>query len=109
MPPGRGPHVRARLERSHPQRSLAGLAARARRISHVVAILCAMVAIAGCAAVLPKQYEYEEEVYLSLDGTATAYVNSSIPALMALRGLELDPAPRARLDRAAIRRYYTSP
>ena len=25
-----------------------------------------------------RQYQYEEEIYLSLDGTATVYVNSSI-------------------------------
>ena len=29
-------------------------------------------------AALFRQYEYEEEMYLSLDGTATVYVNSSI-------------------------------
>ena len=49
---------------------------------------------------LTRQYEYEEEVYLSLDGTATVYVNGSVPALVALRGLALDTAPRARVDRA---------
>ena len=33
-----------------------------------------------------RQYEYEEEVYVSLDGTATVYVNASLAALNALRG-----------------------
>jgi hypothetical protein len=56
-----------------------------------------------------KQYEYEEEVYLSLDGSATVYVNSSIPALNALRGTSFDANPRARVDRDAIRAYYSSP
>ena len=55
-----------------------------------------------------KQYEYEEEVYLSLDGSATVYVNSSIPALNALRGTSFDTNPRARVDRDAIRAYYSS-
>jgi hypothetical protein len=68
--------------------------------------------LAGCAVacrdLLPRQYEYDEEIYLSLDGSATMYVNASIPALVALRGIEHDVNPRARLDRAAIRRAYES-
>ena len=56
-----------------------------------------------------RQYEYEEDVYLSLDGSATIYVNSSIPALDALRGASFDPSPTARTDRDAVRSYYTSP
>ena len=43
----------------------------------------------GSGAGLFRQYEYEEEMYLSLDGTATVYVNSSVPALNALRGSTL--------------------
>jgi hypothetical protein len=56
-----------------------------------------------------RQYEYEEEVYLSLDGTATVYVNSSIAALNALRGTSFDASPAARVDTAAVRAYYTTP
>ena len=56
-----------------------------------------------------RQYEYEEEVYLSLDGTATVYVNASIPALDALRGASFDPAPTARFDRDAVRAFFTTP
>lgn len=74
----------------------------------LAALVLAVVATAGagCSQVLKKQYEYEEELYLSLDGSATLYVNASIPALVALRGLDLDTGPRARLDRAAIRRAF---
>lgn len=108
MPSGCGPRVPACLERHRLVHSSDGPAAGLRRVLQAAAIVLVSVVIAGCS-VLPKQYEYEEEIYLSLDGTATVYVNSSIPALVALRGLELDPAPRARLDRAAIRRAYTSP
>lgn len=71
--------------------------------------LLALLTSFACSGMLPQQYEYEEEMYLSLDGSATLYVNSSIAALVALRGLELDTNPRARLDRDAIRRAYTSP
>lgn len=56
-----------------------------------------------------RQYEYEEDIYLSLDGAATVYVNSSVPALNALRGTSLNTSPSARLDRDALRQFYTSP
>jgi hypothetical protein len=55
-----------------------------------------------------RQYEYEEDVYLSLDGSATVNVNSSIPALDALRGASFDPGPAAAIDRAAVRTYFSS-
>jgi hypothetical protein len=53
-----------------------------------------------------KQYEYEEDLHLSTDGSVVLYVNSSIPALVALRGADLDPDPRARFDRARIRQFF---
>lgn len=56
-----------------------------------------------------RQYEYEEEVYLSLDGRATVYVNASIPALNALRGTSFDTAPNTPVDRAAVRRFFETP
>jgi hypothetical protein len=58
---------------------------------------------------LITRYEYDEEIYLGLDGTATIYVNASVAALVALRGLDLDVDPRARLDRARIRAMYEAP
>ena len=64
---------------------------------------------AGCRGGLVRQFEYEEDIFLSLDGSATVYVNASIPALVALRGLDLDLNPNARLDRARIRSLYLSP
>ena len=73
--------------------------------------LCVLaIAAAACGGSgLFRQYEYEEEMYLSLDGRATVYVHSSIPALNALRGTAFDPRPTARVDREAIRGYFTSP
>lgn len=56
-----------------------------------------------------KQYEYEEEMYLSLDGSATLYVNASIAALNALRGTSFDARPNGRTDRDVFRAYYTTP
>jgi hypothetical protein len=75
----------------------------------VLCALCALVVSACGGTALFRQYEYEEEVYLSLDGSATVYVNSSIPALNALRGTTFDPDPAARVDTAAVRAYYTTP
>ncbi|MBM3773043.1 MAG: hypothetical protein FJW27_17505 [Acidimicrobiia bacterium] len=63
----------------------------------------------GGVADLFKQYEYEEETYLSLDGSATLSVNSSIPALNALRGSTFDPALDATLDRGAIAAFFSGP
>jgi len=74
-----------------------------------VALLALAASLAiSCATILPRQYEYDEEVNLSLDGSATVYVNGSVPALVALRGIALDPSPTARFDRAVIRRFFTS-
>jgi hypothetical protein len=80
------------------------------------ALLTALVAAAtsGCGgrdALLGPQYEYEEDLTLSLDGSATLVVNASIPALVALRGFTLDTNPRARADLLAahVREAYTSP
>src|ERR671924_648531 len=66
-------------------------------------------ALACSGGVFGKQYEYEEELYLSTDVSADVVVNGSIPALIALRGLHLNPDPSALVDRAAIRAGYESP
>jgi hypothetical protein len=63
----------------------------------------------GGASSIFRQYEYEEEIYLSLDGTATVYVNSSLAALNALRGTSFDARPTARVDAPAIRAFFNSP
>ena len=57
---------------------------------------------------LGKQYEYEEDLIVSLDGSATLTVNASIPALVALRGLDLDPESEV-VDRDRLRALYDSP
>lgn len=57
--------------------------------------------------VFGRQYEYEEELTLRLDGSATLRVNASLAALAALRGLDVDPA--AGVDRERIRAAYESP
>lgn len=75
----------------------------------LLCVLCLLASACSRAAALFKQYEYEEEVYLSLDGTATVYVHTSVAALNALRGTSFDTSPAAAIDRAAIHDYYASP
>jgi len=75
----------------------------------VIAIMAATATGCGSGGGLFRQYEYEEDVYLSLEGAATVYVNSSIPALNALRGAAFNPDPQARIDREAVQQYYTTP
>ena len=58
---------------------------------------------------LAKQYEYDERVELSLDGSAVVDVNASIAALVALRGAALNVDPEARFDRRAFRALYEGP
>ena len=74
-----------------------------------VVIAAALVLTACGGRLVKKQYEYEEELYLALDGSATLNVNASVPALVALRGVDLNPSPRARFDRERIRAFFDGP
>lgn len=73
-----------------------------------IAALAASAAMIGGCGLLGREYEYEEQLYLDPSGSATVVVDSSIPALVALRGLAIDPAPSARVDREAIRRLLAA-
>lgn len=77
------------------------------RVGAVIVLLATMVACGG--GELFKQYEYEEDVYLSLDGSATVYVNGSLAALDALRGASFNLSPNARFDTAAVRAFFSTP
>ncbi len=69
-------------------------------------VLVAGLAGASCSNVIARKYEYEEDVYLRLDGSATVYVNAAVPALVALRDAPLPLDPAARLDRNDVRAFY---
>jgi hypothetical protein len=56
--------------------------------------------------VFKREYEYEEELYLALDGSATLNVNASIESLNALRGAAFDADPVARVSRDDLRRFF---
>ena len=68
----------------------------------------ALLLAAACGNPLGRQYEYEEQFYLAIDGSATIILNASVPALVALRGVPIDPAPSARTDRDDVRRLFES-
>lgn len=79
-----------------------------------VAVIVVAAAVSACggrgAGPLGTEYEYEEDLTLSLDGSATLVVNASVPALVALRGLPLNTDPRSRVDalKAQLRELYAS-
>src|SRR5262245_21733593 len=73
------------------------------------ALLLAAFTFGSCRSILSPKYEYAKDVFVSLDGSATVYVNASVPALVALRGAGLNVDPRARLDRSAVRAFFESP
>jgi hypothetical protein len=56
-----------------------------------------------------RQYEYEEELFVRLDGSASLTVNASVAALVALRGLDLPLDSDPPIDRARVRALYASP
>jgi hypothetical protein len=72
-------------------------------------LLIALVLGASCVpgGLLGKRYEYEEDLTLDLDGSASVTINASIPALVALRGLDIDMSA-GRVDRDRIRALYGS-
>ena len=70
------------------------------------ALVTSALFIASCSNPLARQYEYEEQLYLSVDGSATVVVDASLPALVVLRGASFDPSISGPTDRATVRRLY---
>jgi len=71
---------------------------------------CVVLAIIGALLGLRSpqlhQYEYQEDLYLSLDGSASVFVSASLPALVALHGMDLPIDPRSLVDRTQIRKLF---
>ncbi len=78
-----------------------------RRVA-ALALATAIATACGSGAIF-HQYEYEEEIFLSLDGSATVYVNTSVAALDALRGASFNTSPTALVDTDRVREFYASP
>jgi hypothetical protein len=83
-------------------------AGAARRSMAVAALPVLLVWSCACRALVPRHYEYDEQVDLSLDGSATIFINGSVPAIIALRGIPLDASPSAVVERDAVRTFYES-
>jgi hypothetical protein len=66
----------------------------------------ALLVATGCASPFGPRYEYAEQIYLKVNGAATVIIDSSLPALVALRGLTLNTSINARVDRDGIRRMF---
>jgi hypothetical protein len=77
----------------------------------LLAIVLAAAAAACGRSPLGQEYEYEEDLTLSMDGSASLVVNASVPALDALKGMTLSPDVTARADqiRDQVRAFYESP
>jgi hypothetical protein len=76
------------------------------------ALLVALIAAASTSCGGPlfgKQYEYEEDMTIALDGSATLFVNASLASLVTLRGMDVPVDPNARIDRDHIRDLFSSP
>src|SRR5262245_66670374 len=72
---------------------------RARAALLGVVMLAGFIATGCRNGLFGKQYEYEEDLTLALDGSATLDVNASFASLVALRGLALETTLSARADR----------
>jgi hypothetical protein len=79
-----------------------------RRLALTPLIVVILVSSACRGGRFIRQYEYEEEIYLDVDGSATVRVNASLLALHVLRGIDVPVDPRARLDRQHLRRAFES-
>jgi hypothetical protein len=65
-----------------------------------------IIGVGGCSNPLARQYEYDEQTYLEVDGSATIVLSASVPALVALRGVALDASPDARIDTDDVRQLF---
>ncbi|MDQ3069364.1 MAG: hypothetical protein M3R55_06510 [Acidobacteriota bacterium] len=80
------------------------------RLRAPIAAACLLLVLASCSGRgFGRQYEYEEQLYLSAGGSAVVVLNASIPSLVALHGFPLDTAPRGRLDRNEVRALVSEP
>ena len=76
------------------------MSSRLRAAAYALLACAIALVFSGCSSgIFGRQYEYEEDVTLSLDGSATVVVNASLGSLVALRGLDVNVDPTARFER----------
>jgi hypothetical protein len=82
---------------------------RARRAVIVAFLVCLVASEWGCRRVtrlLGREYEYEEDITLSVDGSAVVNINASLAALVVLHGLKLDVNPRVKFEPTTVREAF---
>ncbi len=81
------------------------------RVLLTLVAVCSILGAAcrGGGGILGEDYEYEEELRLYVDGSARMDVSSSIAALVALRGFDLDFNPAVEVDRDRVRMMFQGP
>ena len=86
-----------------------GLSGSRAPYGNVLAAAAAVVWIRGGVGrdLFGRQYEYEEDLTIGIDGSGTLTINASLAALNALRGLDVDPLASS-VDRERIRALYQS-
>lgn len=93
-----------------PPRLRSRKAARLKWTAFLVCVALAIIgALLGLRSPMLHQYEYQEDVYVSLDGSASVYIGASLPALAALYGLDIPTDPGALLDRRKLREALGGP
>ena len=60
----------------------------------------------GAGGLLGQDYEYEEQLRLDVDGSARMDLDSSVAALVALHGLDLNTDPSVEVDRAKVQSIF---
>jgi hypothetical protein len=79
-----------------------------RRVACACVLLAALASSACARSPFGRPvFEYEEEIYLNVDGSATINVNASLASLVALRGAPLPADPLARVDLDRVREFFT--
>jgi len=82
---------------------------RARRAVIVVFLVCLVASEWGCRRVsrmLGRDYEYEEDITLAVDGSAVININASLASLVVLHGLPLDVNPRVKFAPEKVRAAF---
>ena len=85
------------------------MSVRVRAATLVIVLIAAAATVACGGGLFGKQYEYEEDLYLAIDGSADAGRQRVAPGAGDAARPALDVDPAAPVDRDRIRTLYESP
>jgi hypothetical protein len=75
----------------------------------MLAMIVMTLTVAGCDRLRRETFEYEEDLSLSINGSAIVTVSASEAALVALRGIDLRANLHDRPNRGALLAFFTGP